>query len=63
MLGDVSAWADKRELLRDIDELIGSQKKLLQETASLTQQASSIDFIFETVPILHILSYIKYFYI
>ena len=40
MLGDVSAWADKRELLRDIDELIGSQKKLLQETASLTQQAS-----------------------
>ena len=40
MLGDVSAWADKRELLRDIDELINSQKKLLQETSSLTQQAS-----------------------
>ena len=40
MLGDVSAWADKRELLRDIEELIDSQKKLLQETSSLTQQAS-----------------------
>lgn len=40
MLGDVSEWAEKRELLRDIDELIGTQKKLLQETAALTQQSS-----------------------